>query len=101
MATKKSVSKKTAGVAPAVKSAAGQPAAKTAAKKIAVKTTAAKKTVDVSASVPKTAAKAAPKHQPSHHDIAVQAYLLWERDGKNHGHQDHYWKQAERELHEQ
>ena len=88
MATKKSASKKTAGTE--------APAAKPAAKKAA-----AKKTVDVQASAPaeaaKTPAKAAKAH-PSQHDISVQAYLLWERDGKKHGHQEHYWKQAEQEL---
>ncbi len=45
-----------------------------------------------------TAAKAAPKAHPTQHDIQVQAYLLWERDGKKHGHHDRYWQQAEREL---
>ncbi len=103
MATKKSASKKTTGTEPA--------AEKTAAKKAPAKKTAAKKTVDVQASASdqasqpgtearstaKTAAKTARPH-PSHHDISVRAYLLWEQDGKKHGHHDHYWTQAEREL---
>ena len=97
MATKKSASKKSAGTEAA--------AEKTAAKKAPAKKTAATKTTDLQASAPEQTTKAASKTtghtekaHPSHHDISVRAYLLWEQDGKKHGHQDHYWKQAEREL---
>ena len=100
MATKKSASKKSTGSDAAVET----PAVKAASKKTAVKKTAAKKTpektVDVQAGAAETHGHAteAKKAHPSHHDIATHAYLLWERDGKKHGHQDHYWKQAEQEL---
>ncbi|HLI76937.1 MAG TPA: DUF2934 domain-containing protein [Acidobacteriaceae bacterium] len=88
MATKKAASKKTAGTEAVPE--------KTAAKKAPAKKTAAKKTPEKPAAT--EAAEAAPKGHPSHHDISVRAYLLWERDGKKHGHHDHYWKQAEKEL---
>lgn len=93
MATKKSASKKTAGSEAA--------AEKTAAKKAPAKKTAATKTTDLQASAPEQTHKGAEKTakaHPSHHDISVRAYLLWEQDGKKHGHHDQYWKQAEREL---
>ena len=99
MATKKSASKKSAGTEAA--------AEKTAATKVSAKKVAAKKTTDLQASAPepttakaaaKTPEKTAGKPHPSHHDISLRAYLLWEQDGKKHGHHDHYWKQAEREL---
>lgn len=86
MATKKSASKKAA-------EGPGAPV-KAAAKKVDAKKTPEKKTV--AAAAPQTGAG---KARPSHHDIEVQAYLLWERDGKKHGHHDQYWQQAERELH--
>ena len=96
MATKKSVAKKAAAVS--------EPAAKTAAKKVAVKKTAAKGTVDVQASgtesQPGATATSAAKTGPSHHDISVQAYLLWERGGRKHGGHEHDWQQAEQELRE-
>ncbi len=93
MATKKSPSKKTAP---------NEPAGKTAAKKTAEKKIAAS-TVDVQASAaaetqPKAAAKATAKPQPTHHEISVQAYLLWERGGKQHGQHAAHWQQAERDL---
>ncbi len=93
MATKKSASKKAAGTEVA--------AEKTVAKKAPAKKTAAKKTTEGQESAPEQTTKAADKTtkaHPSHHDISVRAYLLWERDGKKHGHHDHYWKQAEQEL---
>ena len=98
MATKKSPSKK------AVTEAVPE---KTAAKKTAAKKTAAPKVADVpspvaahpsSAEPTKAAGHKAEKAKPTHHDIAVQAYLLWERDGKKHGHHVDYWHKAEKEL---
>lgn len=88
MATKKSAGKKTEAVEPAAKAA---PAKKTAAKK-----TAAPKTTE--ASQPKAATATTSKGKPTHHDIERHAYLLWEREGKPHGHHDKFWHQAEREL---
>lgn len=91
MATKKSASKKTAATEA---NAAKVPATKTAAKK-----TAAKKTATKAAAVEHTQAPAVhAKAKPTRHDIEVQAYLLWERDGRKHGHHDQYWHQAEKEL---
>ncbi len=94
MATKKSASKKATGTetAAAEKTA---PAKKTAAKETAAKTAS---TQTASPEQPKAAAKIA-KSKPTHHDISVQAYLIWEREGKKHGHHDQYWQQAEKELH--
>ena len=98
MATKKSASKKAAGTEAAAEK-------NTAAKKSPAKKTAAKKATDLQASAPEQTTKAASKTashtekaHPSHHDIEIRAYLLWEQDGKKHGHHDQYWKQAEREL---
>lgn len=96
MATKKSAVKKTAGVETGTETAA----VKTAAKKTAAKKVAAKKTVEAVPESQSTGAGAGKKAkaQPTHHDVSVRAYLLWERDGRKHGHHDHYWKQAEQEL---
>lgn len=102
MATKKSASKKTTG-----SDAKVETPVKAASKTAAAKKTAAKKTPEKTVSVHASAAAETHGHgaeakgskaHPSHHDIATHAYLLWERDGKKHGHQDHYWKQAEQEL---
>ena len=100
MATKKAAARKSATSEPATQMPVKTPAKKTAAKKTAAKG------LDVQASSTESqpkpaAAKSAEKHRPSHGDISVQAYLLWERDGKKHGREDHYWKQAERDLLEQ
>ena len=89
MATKKSATKKAASTDAVTEK---NPAKKTAAKKIAAKKTAA---APPSAEQPKAAAKA----KPTHHDIELRAYLLWERDGKKHGQHDSHWHQAEKELH--
>ena len=102
MATKKVAGKKAAGSEAKVEA----PAVKAASKTSAVKKTAAKKTpsktVDVQGSAAESKghgheAKGA-KASPSHEDIARHAYLLWERDGKKHGHHEQYWKRAEEEL---
>ena len=97
MATKKSASKKTAGAeagtaTPAEKKGAG----KGAAKKTAAKQTPAKKAAGEAPAAERAHTMA--KAKPTHHDISVQAYLLWERDGRKHGHHDQYWQQAEKEL---
>ena len=97
MAIKKAASKKVAeGIAAPEKAAAHS----AAPAKAAAKTSPAKKVeASPAAEQPRTqAAVKAAKARPSHHDVSVQAYLLWERDGKKHGHHDHYWQLAEREL---
>lgn len=100
MATKKSASKKSTGSEAVVET----PAVKAAGKKTAEKKTAAKKTMEKTVDVPSSAkgtqghGAETKKAHPSHHDIATYAYLLWERDGKKHGHHEHYWKLAEQEL---
>ncbi len=102
MATKKSAGKKATGAEAKVETPV-KAAGKTAAAKKTVEKKTPEKTVDVQASAAAethghgTETKSAKAH-PSHHDIATHAYLLWERDGKKHGHHDHYWKQAEQEL---
>jgi len=36
--------------------------------------------------------------KPSHDEIALAAYLAWEKDGRPAGRDSHYWQQAEAEL---
>lgn len=36
--------------------------------------------------------------KPSHDEIALAAYLAWEKDGRPAGRDAHYWQQAEGEL---
>jgi hypothetical protein len=35
---------------------------------------------------------------PTHEEIAERAYLLWERSGHQHGREEHFWLEAERQL---
>jgi hypothetical protein len=37
-------------------------------------------------------------HEPTNEEIAVRAYLIWEKNGKPHGQDRAYWLQAEAEL---
>jgi hypothetical protein len=37
-------------------------------------------------------------HEPTNEEIAVRAYLIWEKNGKPHGRDREYWLQAEAEL---
>ena len=36
--------------------------------------------------------------EPTHEEIAVRAYLIWEKTGKPHGREREFWLQAEAEL---
>ncbi len=98
MVTKKSAAKKTVAEDQATPAKAA--AKKTVAKKTAAKKTAAgqhpSETQTAAAEQPKAAAH---KAKPTHHDIELHAYLLWERDGKPHGNHVDYWHRAEKELH--
>lgn len=94
MATKKIANKKIA----ATETTESKPAAKVAAKKtMAAKPTGTTVSLHAAAAA-KSEAPAKAKPQPSHHDIETHAYLLWEREGKRHGHHDQYWQRAEHEL---
>ena len=37
-------------------------------------------------------------HQPTHDEIALHAYLIWEKAGRPPGHEQAYWLQAEAQL---
>lgn len=37
-------------------------------------------------------------HQPTHDEIALHAFLIWEKDGRQPGHEQAYWLQAEAQL---
>lgn len=39
--------------------------------------------------------------EPTRDEIALHAYLLWEKDGGRHGSDGHYWLEAETRLREQ
>jgi hypothetical protein len=77
MATKKVASKKT--VAPAQAAAEKKPTPK--------KTVAPKKTASKTAQVP-----------PTHREVEMLAYELWEHGGKLHGNDAQHWSQAEHQL---
>ena len=36
--------------------------------------------------------------EPAHDEIALTAFLLWEKDGRQPGRELHYWLQAEAQL---
>jgi len=48
--------------------------------------------------VRRPAPRRAPAPQAAHDEIAVRAYLIFEREGFAHGHALDHWLQAEREL---
>lgn len=37
-------------------------------------------------------------HEPTHDEIALHAYLIWEKEGRLPGHEEAYWLQAEVQL---
>ena len=37
-------------------------------------------------------------HQPTHDEIALCAFLIWEKEGRQPGHEQTYWLQAEAQL---
>ena len=37
-------------------------------------------------------------HEPTHDEIALCAFLLWEKEGRQPGHEQAYWLQAEAQL---
>lgn len=38
-------------------------------------------------------------HQPTHEEIALHAFLIWEQEGRQSGYEQTYWLQAEAQLH--
>jgi hypothetical protein len=83
MATKKVASKKTA--APVQAAAEKKP---TAEKKAALKKTPA----------PKKTASSPTQVAPTHRDIEMLAYELWEQGGGLHGNDAQHWSRAEHQL---